>query len=124
MWNPFVIVEFVFMVRLGGVSESGIHGKLVTSNDVTQRSLTEMNMANSHKPRALGTISHKIYKKTQKCMELSEMYESLREVGKSQKCTVVSEIYFKPLLYLKTVQKVRQTDRQTDIVNYRVASTD
>ena len=58
-----------------------------------------MNKANSHKSRALGTISHKIY-------------------------TKFSEMYFEPLLYLKTVKTVRksnkkrsdygQTDRQTD----------
>ena len=64
-------------------------------------------MANSHKSRALSTISLK-YTKTQKCTKVSEMYRSLRNVPKSQKCTKVSEIYFKTLLYVKTVQKVQE----------------
>ena len=66
------------------------------------------------KSRALGTISHT--KKSQKCMEVSEMY-------------------LKTLLYIKTVQKVwksdknevitdRQTDRLWAIVKNRVAARD
>ena len=54
---------------------------------------TCLNQANSHKSRALGTIFHKIY-------------EKLRNVRKTQKCTEVSEMYLKTLLYIKTVQKV------------------
>ena len=60
------------------------------------------------------------------------MYGSLRNVRKSQKCSEVSEMYLKTLLYIKTVQKYgksdkkrsdngqtdreaeRQTDKQTD----------
>ena len=48
------------------------------------------NKANSHKSRALGTISY-------------EMYESLRKVWKSKKCTAVSEMCFKTLLHIESV---------------------
>ena len=50
-------------------------------SDITGKTV---NKANSHKSRALGTISYKIYKnlqnihKSQKCMEVSEMIRSVR----------------------------------------------
>ena len=62
----------------------------ITSHTILKVPLT--NKANSHKSRALGTISHKKYKKlrnvqkSQKCKEISEMYRGLRNVQKSQKC--------------------------------------
>ena len=74
-------------------------------------SVRQTNEANSHKSRARGTISHKIYKK-------------LRNVQKSQKCTEVSEMYIKLFCTSKQLKKYgknnkkrsdyRPTDRQTD----------
>ena len=49
------------------------------------------NKANRHKLRALGTMSHKTYKK-------------LRNVQKFRNCTEVSEMYSKTPLHFTTVQ--------------------
>ena len=72
--------------------------------------------ANIHKLRALGTISHKIYKKTQKYTEVSEMIRSIRNVLKNSSVHQNSAKGTGKVIKNEVITD-RQTDRQTDCVH-------